>query len=120
IPVLVVSGVFFGIYSALHRPIPVPFQNFAVTQVTNSGKAVLAAISPDGKFVLIVVDDNGPRSLWLRNVPTSSDTQVIAPSASSYQSLTFSPDGNYLYFRRAADVTNSVFNLYRAPVLGGP
>ena len=102
-----------------HRPGAAPFQNFTVTQVTNSGKAALAAISPDGKYILSVLDDNGQQSLWLRNVPTASDTQIIAPSPATYRSLTFSPDGNYIYFRKAQNATNSDYNLYRAPVLGG-
>ena len=76
-------------------------------------------ISPDGKYVLSVLDDNGLQSLWLRNVPTASDTQVIPPSASTYRSLAFSPDGNYIYFRKALNAINSDYNLYRAPVLGG-
>jgi eukaryotic-like serine/threonine-protein kinase len=80
---------------------------------------VLAAISPDGKYVLSVLDDNGLQSLWLRNVATASDTQVIPPSASTYRSPTFSPDGNYIYFRKAQNAINSDYNLYRAPVLGG-
>ena len=109
----------YGVYSMLHRPGAAPFQNFAVTQVTNSGKAAEAAISPDGKYVLSVLDDNGLQSLWLRNVPTASDTQVIPPSASTYRSLAFSPDGNYIYFRKALNAINSDYNLYRAPVLGG-
>jgi serine/threonine protein kinase len=109
----------YGVYSMLHRPGAAPFQNFAVTQVTNSGKAAQAAISPDGKYVLSILDDNGLQSLWLRNVPTASDTQVIPPSASTYQSLAFSPDGNYIYFRKALNAINSDYNLYRAPVLGG-
>src|SRR4029077_816949 len=57
--------------------------------------------------------------LWLRNLPTSSDTQVIPPAPASYKSLAFSPDGNYLYFIKAVDATNTNFDLYRAPVLGG-
>jgi eukaryotic-like serine/threonine-protein kinase len=109
----------FGVYSMFHRPAAAPFQNFTVTQVTNSGKAALAAISPDGKYILSVLDDNGLQSLWLRNVPTASDTQVIPPSASTYRSLAFSPDGNYIYFRKAQNAVNSDYNLYRAPVLGG-
>lgn len=67
----------FGVYSVLHRPAAAPFQKFSITQVTNTGKAARAAISPDGKYVLSVMDDNGLQSLWLRNVPTGSDTQVI-------------------------------------------
>ena len=109
----------YGVYSMFHRPGAAPFQNFTVTQVTNSGKAALAAISPDGKYILSVLDENGLESLWLRNVPTASDTQVVPPSASTYRSLTFSPDGNYIYFRKAQNAVNSDYNLYRAPVLGG-
>ena len=96
-----------------------PFQSFTITQVTNSGKAARAALAPDGRYVLSVVDDNGLQSLWLRNVPTGSDTQVVPPSASQYESLAFSPDGNYIYFRKARNVRNTDFDLYRAPVLGG-
>jgi eukaryotic-like serine/threonine-protein kinase len=109
----------FGVFSLLHRPSPLPFQKFTVTQVTNSGKAVRAAISPDGKYVLSVMDDNGLQSLWLRNVPTGSDTQVITPSPSRYESLAFSPDGNYIYFRKAENAIQTYWNLYRSPVLGG-
>jgi len=109
----------FGIYSLLHRPAPTPFQKFTVMQVTNTGRAARAAISPDGRYVLSVMDDNGLQSLWLRNVPTGSDTQVIPPSASQYESLAFSPDGNYIYFRKGQTTAGSYYNLYRSPVLGG-
>jgi eukaryotic-like serine/threonine-protein kinase len=114
---LVAAGI--GLYSVLHPPAAMPFQNFTVTQITNSGKAALTAISPDGKFVLSAIDDNGLESLWLRNVSTGSDTQVIAPTGSHYESLAFSPDENYIYFRKAVTATLSEFDLYRAPVLGG-
>src|SRR5437762_1830843 len=71
----------FGVYEFLSRSGPVPFQNFSITQVTRTGKATLAALSPDGKYILHVQNDNGRRSLWLRNIPTGSDTRVIAPEA---------------------------------------
>ncbi|MGB7609449.1 MAG: protein kinase, partial [Candidatus Sulfotelmatobacter sp.] len=116
---VVLAAAGYGVYSMLHRAGAAPFQNFTVTQVTNSGKAALAAISPDGKYILSVLDDSGQQSLWLRNVPTASDTQIIAPSPSTYRTLAFSPDGNYIYFRKAQNATNSDYNLYRAPVLGG-
>ena len=109
----------FGVYSLLSRSGPTPFQNFVVTQITNTGKAREAAISPDGKYVLNVQNDNGRESLWLRNVPTGSDTQILAPAAAVYRSLTFSPDGNYVYFRKAGISTQSEWDLYRTPVLGG-
>ena len=115
--VLGAAGV--GVYSVLRRNAPMPFQNFTVTQVTNSGKASDAAISPDGRYVVSTMKDGGLESLLLRNVPTGSDTQVVAPSGSHYASLAFSPDGNYIYFRKARNAVQTYFDLYRAPVLGG-
>jgi serine/threonine protein kinase/Tol biopolymer transport system component len=109
----------FGVYSLLSRTGPTPFQNFTITQITNTGKALQAAISPDGKYVLNVQNDNGLQSLWLRNVPTGSDTQIVPPAAAVYRSLIFSPDGNYVYFRKAGLGTQSEWDLYRTPVLGG-
>ncbi len=115
--VLATAG--YGVYSLAHRPLSAPFQNFSVTQVTNSNKAVGTAISPDGRYVLTVMDENGRNSLWLRNVPTASDTQVVPPSAATIRSASFSPDGNYVYFRQAENGLNTDFNLYRSTVLGG-
>jgi len=118
---LIGAAVWGGIY--LFRPKaatePTAFENFSIAQVTHSGQAEAAAISPDGKFILSVQSAGGKESLWLRNIPTDSDTQVIPPSPVVYGSLSFSPDGNYIYFRQAVDNTQSSWDLYRAPVLGG-
>ncbi len=109
----------FGVYSFVARSGPAPFQNFTVTQLTTTGKARNAAISPDGKYVASVQEDNGARSLWLRNVPTSSDTQILAPSNAIYATPAFSPDGNYIFYRKASSRTQSEWDLFRIPVLGG-
>jgi len=114
---LAVAG--FGVYSMFLSGRVAHFQTFSISQVTTSGKAALTALSPDARYVLSVMNDKGLQSLWLRNIPTSSDTQVIPPAPASYRNLAFSPDGNYLYFIKAADATNTHFDLYRAPVLGG-
>jgi len=115
--VLIATGA-FGIYSLIRRSIPVPFQNFTMTQITNTGKAERAAISPDGKFIVNAQNDNGLHSLWLRNVPTGSDTQIVAPAAAVYVSLAFSPDGNYAYFRKTVGGTTGNWDLYRTPFSG--
>ena len=114
--VLAAAG--FGVYSMLHHPAAAHFQNFSIGQVTNSSKAVVTAISADGKYLLTVMDDKGQNSLWLRNVATGSDTQIVPPSA-TIPNVAFSPDGNYVYFRKAENAINSDFNIYRTPVLGG-
>src|SRR3984893_18522293 len=115
----VLAAAVFGVYSLVHRTSGAHFQTFTINQVTNSGKAGLTAISPDGRYVLTVINNKGLQGLWLHNLPTSSDTQVIPPAPVAYKSLMFSPDGNYLYFIKATDATNTTFDLFRTPVLGG-
>lgn len=94
-----------------------PFQNFVITKLTDTGNLTDTAISPDGKYVLTVVKDNGMESLRLRNVATSSDTEVAVPTRSHYHSVQFSPDGDYVYFGRGEDIIQG--DLFRGPVLGG-
>ncbi|HEY1677574.1 MAG TPA: protein kinase [Candidatus Sulfotelmatobacter sp.] len=117
--ILVFAAAAYGIYALLSRSRPVPFQNFTVSKATETGKAKLVAISPDGKYLLHVMNDGGQQSLLLQNIPTNSNTQVVAPAAVDYQGVRFSPDGNYLYFLRLEPGSQSLKYLYRAPVLGG-
>jgi serine/threonine protein kinase/Tol biopolymer transport system component len=109
----------YGVYSLLNAKRPQPFEDFTITQVTNNGKTVAAAISPDGKYLLSVLEEKGKQSLWLHHLLTNSDTQVIAPADDFYLTLAFSPDGNYIYFHKAVDKAHNGFDLLRAPVLGG-
>jgi len=117
--ILLVAAAGYGIFAFLTRTRPAPFQNFTVSKVTATGKATLVAISPDGKYLLHVMDNAGQQSLWLQNIPTNSNTQVVGPAQVEYQGLRFSLDGNYLYFVRSETGSRSLKYLYRAPVLGG-
>jgi len=115
--VLAAAG--YGVYSLTRRSKPQAFENYTITKVTESGDAVLAAISPDGNYILSLVRNNGLSSLQLRNVPTNSTTQVQPPAIVEYNGLRFSPDGNYFYFVRSDPGNNELKFLYRAPLLGG-
>jgi eukaryotic-like serine/threonine-protein kinase len=119
IAAVLVAAAAYGVYALLNRMRPIPFENISITKVTETGKAALVAISPDGKYILNVVRDAGQESLWLRNLPTNSDTQVIPPAQVDYAHLDFSPDGNYIYFARSEPGSIELKYLYRAPVLGG-
>jgi eukaryotic-like serine/threonine-protein kinase len=118
--VLLAAG--FGVYSLISRNHARPFENFSVTKVTETGDAVEAALSPDGKYILSLVrakSDNGLASLWLRNVPTNSMTQVQPPADVWYNGLRFSPDGNYFYSVHSEPGNPELKYLYRTPLLGG-
>ncbi len=119
IVLVVLAAASYGIYAFLTRNRAVPFENIAVTKITDTGKAARVAISPDGKYILHVASVAGQESLWLRNLPTASDTQVIPPAEVHYTGLRFSTDGNYLYFLRSELASKALEFLYRAPVLGG-
>jgi len=109
----------FGIYSFVKAEHHVPFQHFSIENLTNNGHVSLAALSPDGKYLLHVRDEGGLQSLWLRHIPTGSNTQVVPPSATRYAGLTFSPDANYIYCVRRDESEHTIASLYSAPMLGG-
>jgi serine/threonine protein kinase len=119
--VLLAAG--FGVYSLFKPaplpPKPLPFEHMDISNLTNNGHVSIARISPDGKYLLHALEENGLQSLWLRHIPTGSNTQVIAPAATRYFGLTFSPDGNYIYFVRRDEAEHTISILYQAPVLGG-
>jgi Tol biopolymer transport system component/phage shock protein PspC (stress-responsive transcriptional regulator)/predicted Ser/Thr protein kinase len=119
IVLIVLAAAAFGVYSFLQRSQHVPFEHFSIENLTNNGHVSLAALSPDGKYLLHVRDENGLQSLWLRHLATMSNTQLLPPAATRYAGLTFSPDGSYVYCVRRDEAEHTLASLYRAPVLGG-
>src|SRR4030088_1023121 len=109
----------FGIYKYATRSRGFNLQNMQIAPLTNNGKAERLAISPDGRYVAWIVRDGEKQSLWVRQVATGSDAQVLAPEEVSFEGVTFSPDGNYLYFIRSEKVTFNYSYLYQMASLGG-
>jgi serine/threonine protein kinase len=116
---VMVAAAAFGIYSIFLRTRHVPFEAFTIENLTNNGHVALAAVSPDGKYLLHVRDEDGLQSLWLRHIATGSNTQLVPPAATRYSGLTFSPDANYIYCVRRDESEHTIASLYSAPVLGG-
>jgi serine/threonine protein kinase len=119
VALLLLLAAAFGVYSLLPHKKALPVETMSVENLTNNGHVFLARISPDGKYLLHVLEENGLQSLWLRHIPTGSNTQVVTPAATRYSGLTFSPDGNYIYFVRREDSEQAIASLYDAPMLGG-
>jgi Tol biopolymer transport system component/phage shock protein PspC (stress-responsive transcriptional regulator) len=119
IVLIILAAAAFGVYSLLQRSRHLPFEHFTIENLTNNGHVSLAALSPDGKYLLHVRDENGLQSLWLRHIPSMSNTQVVPPAATQYAGIAFSPDGSYIYCVRRDESEHTLASLYRAPVLGG-
>ena len=94
-------------------------QNMSIVKLTETGKASGVAISPNGQYVVYVLRDGEMQSLMVRQVATGSDVQILAPAVSVFYGLTFSPDGNYIYFTEASKENQLFSSLYKMPVLGG-
>ena len=120
--VVLLAALGYGIYrlgAGRAQPQGSAFESMKVTRLTTTGKSGLSVISPDGKYVVHAVSVNGEPSLWTLQVATRSDIQIIPPANVIYYSLSFSPDGNYVYFT-SADLKVALFKtLYQIPVLGG-
>ena len=91
---------------------------FKITRLTSSGKAIEAAISPDGKWLVYAVKEGNQRSLHVLQIATSSDVQIVASAEMRMGRQTFSPDGNYLFYN-AFDKNNAAGALFQVPSLGG-
>jgi eukaryotic-like serine/threonine-protein kinase len=100
-------------------PRAVPFTSIAVSQITNTGTLEHVAISRNGKFLAEVKNDADQRTLWIRNIATNTDTQILGPVSSAYGGLSFSPDSDYLYFIRSTPDNSTVGSLFMMPVFGG-
>ncbi len=116
---IVLVAAAFGVYKLLYRPREFNLQAMQLIKLTDSGKATQVAISSDGHYVVYVLRDGEQQSLWVRNVATKSDVQVLAPAVVQFLGVSFSPDGNYIYFVRSDKSTANYRYLYVMPVLGG-
>ena len=110
----------FSLYLYLNGPSTVrsPFQSVQFRRFTTSGKATRAAISPDGKYVVHVMNDAGKQSLLVRQVTDSNNVVIVQPADIFYRGLTFSRDGTSVYFV-AQERTDPIQSLFQVPVLGG-
>jgi len=78
------------------------------------------ALSPDARYVAYARWDGQMSSLRLRQVANAGEAEILPPRKTNYVGLTFSPDGNELYFVSNNEGDPHFRSLYRMPALGGP
>ena len=119
---VILAAAAFGVYSLWRNREsgPMPFQSMTMEKLTDSGRATLATVSADGQYVFSVHDQGGgQQSLWMRHIATGSNKEILPADECNYTGMTFSPDGDYLYFLRIEPQRPNIGVLYKIPVLGG-
>ncbi|HEY1402633.1 MAG TPA: hypothetical protein VGB05_00760, partial [Pyrinomonadaceae bacterium] len=119
------AGLAFGVYyvarwirPATNAPVA-SLQNMKFTKLQAAGQTTNAVVSPDGKYVARTVYEAGKMSVRVRQVATTTEKELVAPSESAYTGLTFSPDGTFLYYV-TVPLGGNYGELYRVPsLLGG-
>jgi Tol biopolymer transport system component len=89
-----------------------------IVKLTDTGNVGIAAISPDGRYLAYSLKEGQQSSLWLRQLATDSAVQLFPPKKGSYDSVTFSPDSNYMYYLHDREGSDSD-DVYKTSTLGG-
>jgi Tol biopolymer transport system component/DNA-binding winged helix-turn-helix (wHTH) protein len=95
---------------------PATLQEMKIVRLTDNGNAGNPAISPDGKYIAYEISENRKHSLWLKDIVSNSEVQIVAPTGDDFMHLAFSRNGSYLYYVK---LENRVGILYQSPVFGG-
>ena len=99
-------------------PRAAPFTSLSATRLTTSQHVFDAAISGDGKYVAYVTFDGSLNAgLSVLQVATRSTVQLVAPQSSVLSSLSFSPDGSFVYYVQNGAGRGGSY--YQIPSLGG-
>jgi DNA-binding winged helix-turn-helix (wHTH) protein len=119
VALLVVIAGLIGLRRYLNSRARQTVHTMNVKRFTASGNVLNAAVSPDGKYIATVVDENGLQSLWMREVAANtSAVKLVPPALVEYWGLTFSNDSNFIYY--VTWVRNqSNAELFELPALGG-
>jgi serine/threonine protein kinase/Tol biopolymer transport system component len=99
---------------------PPPVDIIRMRRLTTAGNAVAAAVSPDGTYFVYAAEDAGLQSLRGRQVNSGpeADRQLLPPGEVSYVGLSFSPNGQDVYYV-VKENHGSEGTLYRLPAQGG-
>lgn len=94
-------------------------QGMTMTRLTHSGRVTTAAISPDGKYLVHAVREDGGEALYVKQIATNTVTRIAGPWPAFHFNLSVSPDGNYAYYVAAMRAEPNVGHVYQLPLLGG-
>jgi dipeptidyl aminopeptidase/acylaminoacyl peptidase len=96
------------------------FEAMKVTRIASIPDLSDAVLSPDGRQLAYAKTDSGLSSLWIRQIATGSDLQLLPPQPDLLYGLVLPGDGSYLYYLAEHPAALHLTTMYRVPTLGGP
>ena len=123
IPLLI--GAAFLAWSKFATPAtPAAAPAMKITKLTSGGRVNglpidgSTSISPDGKYVVFTLNEAGKISMWVRQISTGSDVQILPASDLRNNGTTISNDSEFVYYVGMIR-GNPSGTLYQIPILGG-
>ncbi len=106
------------IYRATLKTSAANFSKVEFKRVTTDGKAVISTLSPDGKYIVHVKEENGRQGLFVRQTEETKDIEVIPPNIIQFWGLSVSPDNKRIFYT-VWEANKSDASLFQVPILGG-
>jgi len=90
-----------------------------MSRLTNSGRVTMAAISPDGKYLVYSERDGADQALYVKQIATGTVTRIIDAKPTTYYTIQVSPDSSYAYYSFAPHDEPNILAVDQVPILGG-
>jgi DNA-binding winged helix-turn-helix (wHTH) protein/Tol biopolymer transport system component len=119
VPIAAIAGLLFWRHGRPQR-VASSFSAIQARRLEGVHTREAVALSPDGRYVAYTRWDGEMSSIRLRQVANAGEVEILPSRKTNYVGLTFSPDGNELYFVSSNEGNPHYRSLYRMPALGGP
>lgn len=95
------------------------FQSMQMTAATNRGDLVDAVLSSDGRYLAYSSGASENYGLWVRQLSTETEAQILTGQKMPLNALRFTPDGTYLFYETPDPTPSNAQVLYQISSLGG-
>ncbi len=125
VAIVAIAGLTISLFSLIRSrdPQPVaaaPAAGLKRTSISGREGITGVAISSDARYLAYPIVSSESTSIWVRQIATGSEVQVVPPREVGVISLRFSPNGDYVYYIVIEPDRPGLTTLERVPTLGGP
>lgn len=98
---------------------PIFSKSYTAKSLAVTGNSTYSAISPNGKYVAYINVNDGKESVWIKNLETDNNIEIVPPAEVIYLGLVFSRNNEYIFLSKNERNKSEQLNLYKVSILGG-